>query len=74
MGLPEAQKLIGAMVGDGVKRGMIITSAGFTKEAKEYISRINERGYRIEMIDGDSLMSQLYDLREVKLKEMIALG
>lgn len=71
VGRPIAQKLVGAMYGDGISRGMIVTTTEITNEAKEYIKKVESRGIKVQLIDGEGLMESLYDLREVKLKEMV---
>lgn len=71
VGRPVAQKLVGAMIGDGVKNGFMITTANLTNEAKEYIKQVNARGYKIEFLEGDALMDELYNLRDVKLKGLL---
>lgn len=63
----EAQKLAGAMVGDGVKNGLIITTASLSIDAKEYIMRLNRVGYSIQIIEGDKLTKELYNLRQKQI-------
>lgn len=52
VGRPEIQKFIGALAGEGAKKGIFITTAYFSREAKEYIPR-NET--KVVLIDGDQL-------------------
>lgn len=52
VGRPEIQKFAGALQGERVKKGVFITTSGFTKDAKEYVKRLD---YKIILIDGDQL-------------------
>lgn len=63
VGRPVVQKLVGAMYKDGIKKGMIITSAYFTDEAKEYTKSLPKET-EIQLFDGDNLVQLLEDLRD----------
>ena len=52
VGRPELQKFVGALAGQGAKKGIFITTSNFTKEALEYTPR-NET--KIVLIDGEQL-------------------
>lgn len=52
VGRPEIQKFAGALQGFRAKKGIFITSSTFTKEAKDFVSRIDSR---IILIDGQNL-------------------
>lgn len=52
VGRPEIQKFIGALAGQGAKKGIFITTAYFSREAKEFIPR-NET--KVVLIDGEEL-------------------
>ena len=67
--LTTVQKLIGAMVGGRVKKGLIITAGELTDEARQYIDALPV-SYRITVWDGEKLMEKLYDLRKVKLEPL----
>lgn len=58
VGRPEIQKFVGALAGQGAKKGIFITTSRFTNDAKEYIPR-NET--KIVLIDGDQLANLLID-------------
>jgi len=58
VGRPEIQKFVGALAGQGAKKGIFITTSRFTNEAKDYIPR-NET--KIVLIDGELLASLLID-------------
>jgi len=52
VGRPEIQKFVGALAGQGAKKGIFITTSTFTREAIEYIQRIDTK---IILIDGEYL-------------------
>lgn len=53
VGRPELQKFVGALTGQGASKGTFITTASFTRGAKEYVSK--QRACKIVLIDGKSL-------------------
>lgn len=54
VGRPEIQKFAGALQGQRARKGVFITTSGFTKEAMEYASLIESR---IILISGEKLAS-----------------
>ncbi|AKD56215.1 restriction endonuclease [Spirosoma radiotolerans] len=58
VGRPELHKFVGALAGQGAKKGVFITTSSFTKEASEYIPR-NET--KIVLIDGEQLTQLMID-------------
>lgn len=58
VGRPEIQKFVGALAGQGAKKGIFITTSAFTKDATEYQPR-NET--KIVLIDGDQLSQMMID-------------
>jgi restriction system protein len=58
VGRPELQKFVGALAGQGAKKGIFITTSGFTKEALEYSPK-NE--IKIVLIDGEKLSQYMID-------------
>lgn len=58
VGRPELQKFVGALAGQGAKKGIFITTSNFTKEALEYAPR-NET--KIVLIDGEELAQLMID-------------
>ena len=58
VGRPELHKFVGALAGQGAKKGVFITTSSFTKEAKEYAPR-NET--KIVLIDGEELAQLMID-------------
>ncbi len=58
VGRPELQKFVGALAGQGAKKGVFITTSQFTKDALEYTPR-NET--KIVLIDGKQLAQLMID-------------
>lgn len=58
VGRPELQKFVGALAGQGAKKGIFITTSNFSKEALEYTPR-NET--KIVLIDGELLAQLMID-------------
>lgn len=58
VGRPEIQKFVGALAGQGAKKGIFITTSNFTREAIEYTPR-NET--KIVLIDGEQLAQLMID-------------
>ncbi|MCU0350732.1 MAG: restriction endonuclease [Flavobacterium sp.] len=58
VGRPEIQKFVGALAGQGAKKGVFITTSRFTNEAKEYQPK-NET--KIVLIDGERLAELMID-------------
>ncbi|WP_202618123.1 restriction endonuclease [Arcticibacter tournemirensis] len=52
VGRPELHKFVGALAGQGAKKGIFITTSAFTKDALSY-SLKNET--KIVLIDGDQI-------------------
>lgn len=58
VGRPEIQKFVGALAGQGAKKGIFLTTSSFTKEALEYSPK-NET--KIVLIDGEQLAQYMID-------------
>jgi restriction system protein len=58
VGRPELQKFVGALAGQGAKKGIFITTSSFTKEAKEYAPKNDTK---IVLIDGVELTQLMID-------------
>ena len=54
----EIQSFAGSLDGVKAKKGIFITTSGFSREAHEYTSRIDKR---IVLIDGERLVHLMYD-------------
>lgn len=58
VGRPEIQKFVGALAGQGAKKGIFITTSSFTKDALDYTPK-NET--KIVLIDGSQLAQLMID-------------
>lgn len=58
VGRPELQKFVGALAGQGAKKGIFITTSNFTKEAKEYAPKNDTK---IILINGEELADYMID-------------
>ncbi|MBL7999115.1 MAG: restriction endonuclease, partial [Candidatus Kapabacteria bacterium] len=58
VGRPEIQKFVGALAGQGAKKGVFITTSTFTKEAREY-KPMNDT--KIVLLDGEELADLMID-------------
>lgn len=55
---PEIQKFAGALQGRRARKGVFITTSNFSKEAENYVSKIDNK---IVLIDGEHLAQHLID-------------
>jgi restriction system protein len=58
VGRPEIQKFAGALQGYRAKKGIFLTTSDFSKEAKEYVSRIDSK---VILINGTNLANLMID-------------
>jgi len=58
VGRPEIHKFVGALAGQGAKKGIFITTSSFTKDAIEYVPRSE---VKIVLIDGEQLSNLMID-------------
>jgi restriction system protein len=58
VGRPEIQKFVGALTGQRAKKGLFISTADFSSEAKDYVSRIDTK---IVLINGETLAQLMID-------------
>lgn len=58
VGRPEVQKFAGALLGQKARKGIFITTSGFTRDAVEYVKGIDAK---IVLIDGDTLTKLMID-------------
>jgi restriction system protein len=58
VGRPEIQKFAGALQGQRAKKGVFITTSGFSREAEEFVSSIESK---IVLVDGDRLAQFMID-------------
>ncbi|WP_271254231.1 restriction endonuclease [Pseudanabaena sp. Chao 1811] len=59
VGRPEIQKFVGALAGQGAKKGVFITTSSFSKEAQEYAR--NMKDTKIVLLDGEQLTQYMID-------------
>ncbi len=53
VGRPEVQKFVGALAGQGAQKGLFITTAQFTKDAKNYVGK--QSATKVVLVDGEKL-------------------
>jgi len=58
VGRPEVQKFAGALQGQRAKKGIMITTSCFSSDARDYVSKIDNK---IVLIDGDELADLMVD-------------
>jgi len=58
VGRPEIQKFVGALAGQGAKKGILITSGKFTNDAKQYLPKNDTK---IVLVDGEQLAEYMID-------------
>jgi DNA-directed RNA polymerase subunit RPC12/RpoP/xanthosine utilization system XapX-like protein len=58
-GRPELQKFHSAMVTDKAKKGFFVSTAGFSKDAREFASMV-----AIELVDSDALLRLMFRSKE----------
>ena len=58
MGRPEVQKFAGALQGRRARKGVLITTSSFSKDAIDYASQIDSK---IVLIDGPMLAHRMID-------------
>ncbi|WP_028549012.1 restriction endonuclease [Paenibacillus sp. UNC451MF] len=58
VGRPEIQKFVGALQGHKARKGVFITTSDFTKEARDYVTYIDNK---VVLIDGDQLTQLMID-------------
>lgn len=58
VGRPEIQKFVGALHGQRAKKGVFITTSFFSREAVDYVSRIDSK---IILIDGEKLANLMIE-------------
>jgi len=58
IGRPEIQKFAGALQGHRARKGIFITTSDFSREAKDYVAKIDSK---IVLIDGEQLSQFMID-------------
>ena len=55
---PELQKFAGALQGQRARKGIFITTSGFSRDAREYVNNIDSK---IVLMDGPQLAEYMID-------------
>lgn len=58
VGRPEIQKFVGALTGQRAKKGLFITTADFSADAEDYVSRLDAK---VVLIDGETLAQYMIE-------------
>lgn len=58
VGRPDIQAFVGSLAGNRARKGVFITTSQFSKEAIEYVHRIEQK---VVLIDGDNLAQMMID-------------
>lgn len=58
IGRPEIQKFAGALDGQRAKKGIFITTSDFSRDAEDYVTRIEKK---IILIDGQTMAKFMID-------------
>lgn len=58
VGRPEIQKFVGALQGQRAKKGVFMTTSGFSSDAIDYVSRIDAK---VVLLDGDQIARLMID-------------
>ena len=56
VGRPDIQRFVGSLTGEGASKGVFVTTSSFSREARDYVSRIQQR---VVLIDGVALAQLL---------------
>ena len=58
MGRPLVQAFAGSLEGQRARKGVFITTSTFTRDARDYVTRIEKR---IVLVDGEQLAQLMID-------------
>lgn len=58
VGRPEIQKFVGALAGQGAKKGIFITTSKFSEQAKDYSPK---NDIKVVLVDGEELAQYMID-------------
>lgn len=58
VGRPEIQKFVGALQGQRARKGVFMTTAGFSSDALDYVSRID---VKVVLLDGPQIANLMID-------------
>jgi restriction system protein len=52
VGRPDIQRFVGSLTGESATKGVFVTTSAFSREAREYVNRVQQR---VVLIDGERL-------------------
>ena len=58
VGRPDVQKFAGSLEGHRARKGVMITTSSFTRDARDYVERIEKK---IVLVDGDTLANLMIE-------------
>lgn len=58
VGRPEIQKFVGALQGQRARKGVFMTTSGFSSEAREYVAHIDTK---VVLLDGEQIAELMID-------------
>lgn len=58
VGRPDIQRFIGALTGEGASKGVFVTTSQFSREAREFLNRVQQR---VTLIDGTRLAALMIE-------------
>ena len=74
VGAPDIREFVGALHGHRARKGVFITTSGFSRDAWEYVDKIENK---VVLVDGNRLASLMFDyeigiseVRSYKLKRV----
>ena len=59
VGRPEVQKFVGALAGQGASKGLFITTAKFSQQARDYVKK--QHTTKVVLVDGLTLAKLMID-------------
>ena len=63
--------MIGTMLVEQIKYGLIIAMAELDINAEEYLKMVNKQGYHLKYIDSKSILNDLSPIRQKQLDHLI---
>lgn len=63
------QRLVGAMVGAGVRRGILVTTGTFAASCRTYAAALPDENLRVDLIDGTELQATVEALSSGPLRK-----
>jgi len=74
IGREICQKLVGAMISEGVKRGIIITTGNIHKNAWDYITKLeNNTDIKIDVVNINDIIRMIQDINKPEVLTVIGI-